>query len=142
MRVAYPFFVPYSLGLLLRHISNIPILILFLLCSIIGTSQTLSKDSLTVKFKRDSAHIYRFKVVRPFASLDNRKSFLRDAPIDVKGFQLGIILKEKHTVGFGLYGIQEHSRHVITDKNEQKIAAKRTLSLNYLTLFYQYVIVD
>lgn len=34
-------------------------------------------DSLTTKFKKDSAHIYRFKKVRPYASLDNRNSFIK-----------------------------------------------------------------
>ena len=99
-------------------------------------------DSLTIKFKKDSAHIYRSKKVRPYASLDNRNSFIKDAPVNVKGFQLGTILKEKHTIGFGLYSLQNSSKQFVTTKNEKNIAAKRTLTLNYLTLFYQYVIID
>lgn len=99
-------------------------------------------DSLTTKFKIDSAHIYRFKKVRPYASLDNRNSFIKDAAVNVKGFQLGTILREKHTLGFGLYSLQNSSKQKFTTKNEKNIIAKRNLTLNYLTLFYQYVIID
>lgn len=99
-------------------------------------------DSLNLKLKKDSAHIFRFKKVRPFAAIDNRNSFIKDAPVNVKGFQFGVILKEKHTLGFGVYSLQNSSKQRVTAKNEKNIAAKRTLSLNYLTLFYQYVIID
>ena len=99
-------------------------------------------DSLTIKFRKDSAHIYRFKKVRPYASLDNRNSFIKDAPVNVRGFQLGTILHEKHTVGFGLYSLQNSAKQNFTTKNEKNIVAKRNLTLNYLTLFYQYVIID
>lgn len=99
-------------------------------------------DSLTAKVKKDSAHIYRFKIVRPFASIDNRNSFIKEGPVNVKGFQLGIILKEKHTVGFGIYGIQNSSKQNLTSKDVNAVPLKRTLNLNYLTLFYHYKIID
>lgn len=99
-------------------------------------------DSLTLKFKKDSAHIFRFKNLRPFAAIDNRNSFIKDASVSVKGFQLGVIVKEKHTIGFGIYSLQNSSKQKITSENEKNIAAKRTLNLSYLTLFYQYVIID
>ena len=99
-------------------------------------------DSLTIKLKKDSAHIFRFKNLRPFAAIDNRNSFIKDAPVNVNGFQLGAIIKEKHTVGFGIYALQNSSKQNITSLNEKNIAAKRTLNLNYITLFYQYVIID
>lgn len=99
-------------------------------------------DSLTTKFKKDSAHIYRFKIIRPFVSIDNRNSFIKEGPVNVKGFQLGVILKEKHTVGFGIYGIQNSSKQNLTSKDVNSVPLKRTLSLNYLTLFYRYRIID
>ncbi len=99
-------------------------------------------DSLTLKFKTDSAHIFRFKVVRPFAAIDNRNSFIKDKPVNVKGFQLGVILKEKHTIGFGVYSLRNSSKQNISNKNDNKVPVKRSLSLKYMTLFYQYVIVD
>jgi len=106
------------------------------------SNQQYRIDSLTAKFRKDSAHIYRFKKVRPFAAIDNRNSFIKDAPVNVKGFQLGTILHEKHTVGFGLYNLQNSSKQNFTTKNEKNIIAKRDLTLSYLTLFYQYVIID
>ena len=98
-------------------------------------------DSLTIKFKKDSAHIYRFKNLRPFAAIDNRNSFAKDRA-NVKGFQLGAIIKEKHTVGFGIYSLQDKSKHDANTKNENNVQVTRNLTLNYLTLFYQYVIID
>ncbi len=98
-------------------------------------------DSLTTKFKKDSAHIYRFKKVRPFAAIDNRNSFSKDRP-NVKGFQLGVILKERHTVGFGLYNLQDNSKYNSSTKTDNNIPIKRNLTLNYATLFYQYAIID
>ena len=104
--------------------------------------QQLRIDSLTIKFKKDSAHVFRFKKLRPFAAIDNRNSFTKDGPLNVKGFQLGVILKEKHTVGYGIYSLQNSSKQNVTTKNEKSIPAKRNLTLSYLTLFYQYVIID
>ncbi len=99
-------------------------------------------DSLKAKLHADSAHIYRFRKVRPFFSLDNRNSFIKDAPVNVQGLQLGIILKEKHTLGFGFYTLQANAKQNFTTKNEKYIAVNRTLRLSYLTAFYQYAFVD
>ena len=98
-------------------------------------------DTLTVNFKKDSAYIYRFKKLRPFAAIDNRNSFAKDRA-NVKGFQLGAIIKEKHTIGFGIYNLQDNSKYDETTKNENNVPIKRKLTLSYLTVFYQYVIID
>lgn len=99
-------------------------------------------DSLNLKFKKDSAHIYRFKIIRPFVAIDNRNSFIKEGPVNVKGFQLGVILKEKHTIGFGTYALQNNSKQNLTSKDINSVPLKRTLDLNYLTLFYRYRIID
>lgn len=119
------------------------IICLFITISLHGqnSSQQHRIDSLTAKFKRDSTYIYRFKKVRPFAAIDNRNSFSKDRP-NVKGFQLGVILKEKHTVGFGIYNLQDKSKYDATTKTDNNIPIKRNLTLNYMTVFYQYVIID
>jgi hypothetical protein len=130
----------------LKSFTYILFSIFCLIITIAGNGQGSIKqqkiDSLTIKFKKDSAHIYRFKNVRPFIAIDNRNSFIKNAPVNVKGFQLGVILKEKHTIGFGIYSLQNSSKQSLTAKNENNISTKRTLNLNYLTLFYQYVIID
>jgi hypothetical protein len=99
-------------------------------------------DSLKQKLKADSVWTYRFKKFRPFFSLDNRKSFIRNSPVDFKGLQAGVIYKERHTVGLGIYRIlQQTQRPVRTKDNTNRILSQR-LTLNYLTLFYQYALID
>lgn len=58
-------------------------------------------DSLTTKFKADSAHIFRFNRYRPYANLDNRNSFIRNRPVNFQGGQVGFIFKEYHVFGLG-----------------------------------------
>lgn len=99
-------------------------------------------DSLKLQLKKDSAHIYRFRKVRPFFSLDNRNSFIKDAPVNVQGLQLGVVLKQRHIVGLGYYTLQANSKQNATKKTDNTITVNRTLSLKYLTAFYQYAIFD
>ena len=101
-------------------------------------------DSLILKLKKDSTRIYRPKKVRPFFSLDNRNSFIKDAPVNVQGLQAGIIFKDRHTFGFGLYSIRASAHQNVVKRSDPTttIDATRTLSLNYLTAFYQYAILD
>jgi hypothetical protein len=101
-------------------------------------------DSLQKQLKSDSAHIFRFRKVRPFFSLDNRNSFIKSAPVNVQGLQLGIVWKERHTLGFGIYFIKESSKQNLVKKGDANttVDANRTLNLNYLTAFYQYSILD
>lgn len=114
------------------------------LCCAQDTIKQHKVDSLNLKLKKDSAHIYRFKKVRPFFSLDNRNSFIKDAPVNVQGLQLGMVFKDRHTFGFGLYSIRANSHQNVVKKSDATttIDANRTLSLNYLTIFYQYAILD
>lgn len=113
-------------------------------CNFLVYSQSKQQqlESLKTKFEKDSTRCYRFKKVRPFFSLDNRHSFIKNATIDVKGLQLGVILFDKHLVGFGVYGLQKSSKSGITNRNEKNIAAIRNLKLSYLTTFYQYTILN
>ena len=101
-------------------------------------------DSLKRQLKNDSAHIFRFRKVRPYVSLDNRNSFIKSAPVNVQGLQLGIVWKERHTLGFGFYVIQASAKQTFVKKGDANttVDANRTLSLNYLTAFYQYSILD
>ena len=101
-------------------------------------------DSLILKLKKDSAHIFRFRKVRPFFSLDNRNSFIKSAPVNVQGLQVGIVWKERHTLGFGVYFIKASSKQNLVKKGDANttVDVNRTLSLNYLTAFYQYSILD
>lgn len=98
-------------------------------------------DSLRARLRKDSAHIYRFQKLRPYLSLDNRNSWINHQPVNFKGLQAGVILHEKHTLALGLYAMSQKSKRSIRTKDGQQ-TVERSLSLNYLTLFYQYAVVD
>jgi len=100
------------------------------------------RDSLYSKLKSDSIHIYRFQKIRPYVNLDQRNSFIREAPINVNGLQIGILIKDKHVVGIGGYGITASGKQHVKTKFNKNIDATRNLEMKYLTLFYQYVAID
>lgn len=114
------------------------------LAPFIGNSQSKQQqlDSLKTTFQKDSTHCYRFKAVRPFFSLDNRHSFIKDAKVDVKGLQVGVVLYDRHLIGYGLYGLQKNSKQAVSARNEKNVVAIRSLKLSYFTTFYQYTIIN
>lgn len=105
-------------------------------------------DSLHTKLSKDSARIYRPKTVRPFLGIDQRNSWIKNVhgtsnvPVNINGLQLGVTLKDKHTVGLGFYNITNYSKQPqkLTDR-DQKVKYQN-LKLGYAMLFYQYVIFD
>ena len=107
-----------------------------------SNNQNNNIDTLKTKLKADSAHTYRFKKLRPYFNLDYRNSFIKDAPINVNGLQLGILIKEKHIIGFGGYMISANSKQKVKTKTDKNIEAYKALELKYLTVFYQYVAID
>lgn len=105
-------------------------------------------DSLKLKFQKDSAHTYRFKNIRPWLAIDQRNSWIRNTkgqqriPVTINGFQLGVIIKEKHTVGLGLYSMNATSQKPVKISDANNKITFQELLLKYTTLHYQYVIVD
>lgn len=105
-------------------------------------------DSLRQKFQKDSAHIYRFKKVRPWLALDQRNSWIKNEkgvkkiPVTINGAQAGIILKEKHKIGFGFYTVNNTSEKPkkLTDKNNT--ITYEELFLKYITIAYEYNILN
>lgn len=94
-------------------------------------------NALHTQLQLDSSHAYRFKVFRPYAALDNRHSFLISRPANVSGFQLGFILNEYHTFGLGAYRLSRiNPKRVLLQQNE------KLNHLEYLTLFYEYMLVN
>ncbi len=107
----------------------------------IKNNSQLKLDSIVEKFKKDSAHLYRFQKVRPYLAFDNRNSFIKNVPVNIRGIQLGVILFERNTVGIGFYGINSRtSKNVKTNIDAKE--ALTTLQLKYFTLFYQYAVID
>lgn len=119
----------------------------FLLSSSAFHSQT-QLDSLKLKFQKDSAHTYRFKKVRPWLAIDQRNSWIRNTkglqriPVTINGLQLGVILKEKHTLGLGFYTMNNTSQKPVKISDQNNKITYQVLLLKYTTLYYQYVIVD
>lgn len=105
-------------------------------------------DSLHAKLEKDSLHIFRFQKLRPYLAIDSRNSWIKNeqgtknVPINVNGLQLGVIIKERHTVGLGFYSMTNASKDLqkLTDQNSR--VTYQSLKMGYATLFYQYVIVD
>ena len=98
-------------------------------------------DSLRLKFQKDSAHTYRPKKFRPMIGYDSRNSFIRDAPVNFLGLQLGLSYKDKHTFGFGAYKITQNSSRPTRRRDANKTVIQH-LTLNYITTFYQYTLID
>ncbi|MDX2172846.1 MAG: hypothetical protein SFY56_06985 [Bacteroidota bacterium] len=97
-------------------------------------------DSITSKFRKDSAHLYRFQKIRPYLNFDNRNSVVTNVPVNVRGFQLGAVLYRKHTTGLGFYTIKDKSSiNVKSIFDNQDVLI--TTRLNYFTTFYQYALV-
>jgi hypothetical protein len=94
-------------------------------------------DSLNHKLRRDSLHTFRFKKLRPYANLDNRNSFIKNKPANFSGLQLGVIINEYHTFGFGIYSLNPNAKGGSQIKNNYQIA-----NLKYTTFFYEYFLVN
>ncbi|MBA3664283.1 MAG: hypothetical protein H0W61_08760 [Bacteroidetes bacterium] len=107
----------------------------------INMARQKKTDSLLAKLKADSSHIYRFQKVRPYLSIDNRNSFINRQAVNFKGLQAGVILHEKHTLALGLYKMSQNSKRSVKTLDGVK-TAERSVSLNYLTFFYQYAVID
>ena len=105
-------------------------------------NQSQECDSLKQKLKTDSLHIYRFRNYKPYLNIDQRNSFIRNAPININGLQLGILIKEKHLIGLGGYTITASSKQKIKTKTDKSIDAIRELDMRYVTFFYEYVVID
>src|SRR4051812_40989064 len=100
-------------------------------------------DSLRTKLSVDSAHIYRFKKVKFLLAIDTRNSFIHTntkASVNFNGFQLGVVLNEKHNVGFGFYSMSHVQKtHPIID---QQKTININLNMGYATIFYEYQFIN
>ncbi len=101
----------------------------------IDTLKQKKIDSLTIRLKKDSTHIYRFQIVRPYLNIDNRNSVINKVPVSFKGIQIGIILHETNAMGLGFYAINQSSKKPYATK-DGTVSAKKSLSMNYMTIFY------
>lgn len=126
--------------------------VFFILASNIFWAQSITAlkkiDSLKTLLKQDSSHIFRNQKLRPFFNIDQRYSWIKNLhaqtniPIYINGLQMGVILKEKHTVGIGLYNITKYSKKLQKISDKYHKIRYQNLDLKYFTLFYNYVVID
>jgi hypothetical protein len=100
-------------------------------------------DSLQAKFKQDSSHIYRYRPLKFLFAIDKRNSFINTnakVPVQVGGLQIGVVLKEHHSMGLGFYSIS-HTQ-VIHPVEDPKRSQNVKLNMGYVTGFWEYTLVD
>lgn len=125
---------------------------LLLFISFVLTSQNIrtqqSLDSLKLKFQKDSSRIYRFQKFRFRVAMDRRHSWIKNQratkqiPVFINGFQLGAVLFEKHSVGFGLYNIAAESKRPAKISDQLNTVRYEELFMNYFTGYYEYVVLS
>ena len=124
--------------------------ILYLFFSIIMVASVFAQnlnrqsqlDSLKNKLSADSAHTYRFKKYRPYFAFDNRRSFIRETPVNFRGLQFGLIFKQRHTMGLGIYRILQSSTRPVKSRDKDNFLVTQYLNLNYSTFFYEFTIIN
>ncbi|MDB5274624.1 MAG: hypothetical protein JWO58_2991 [Chitinophagaceae bacterium] len=107
------------------------------------TQRQASLDLLKQKLKTDSSRIYRFQKLRPFVALDNRYTSIQAAPITIHGFQAGVKFSNRHILCLGYYTLFRESRREFIRKSTGEASNRlEDLRMNYVTLFYQYTLID
>lgn len=124
----------------MRQLLFVTIIFLHSLCfkAQYSPARQAALDSLKHHLASDSTWIYRFNIYRPFCTIDNRNSFISNAPVNLRGFQLGFRYKEVHVFGFGIYRITPFSQRIFKITNPNNEIINRSLKLNYSTLFYKF----
>lgn len=99
------------------------ILIVFLIfTSIISTAQNkISKK----QFKADSTAIVAPKLIRPQIRFDNRLTFLKGQKLNITGFDVGVLLKNKLRATVGYYQLSDELNAL------QKVINDTILQCNY-----------
>ncbi len=120
-------------------------IILYIICY--GSFQNLTSQTRAHKKKakeiylKDSIRIYTPKRIYPQVGLDNRKSFIRKSPVDIRGIYAGILFKSRFKFAIGYYEVsaEGHTNKKISANQEQNI---RNLDLYYGTFNFEYLIID
>jgi hypothetical protein len=119
---------------------------LFLLLSVLflktNAQSTQRHDSLVRELAIDSAHTYRPKNFRFILAYDSRLSYIRNAPVNFFGLQVGVSYKDVHTWGVGAYKISQSFNPTVRKREVNSRIINEQLTLNYATVFYQYMLLN
>jgi hypothetical protein len=123
-----------------RRIAHYFFVLLTLISVRVTAQQPGLRDSLARQLMRDSAHIFRVTIVKPYLKVENRNSFLANEHVNLLGFLAGATLYEKHIVSAGYYFLDRGSRHSILLVNEK--ASQQFSKLSYVDFAYQYILLS
>ncbi|MDF2448595.1 MAG: hypothetical protein K0R26_1099 [Bacteroidota bacterium] len=110
------------------------------------TTNAFSQSSERAKllkenYLKDSIRIFTPKKIYPQLALDNRKSFIRNSPVDIQGIYTGILYKSRYKFGTGYYQVDAKG-HSNTNVRGQETNGIRDLDLYYGTINFEYLIID
>ena len=97
-------------------------------------------DSLLLKLKEDSAHIYRTTLAKPYLKIENRNSFIINKPVDFYGGLIGATFWDKHVLAAGFYFLDKKSRIPVNIQGEDR--SQQFLRFQYFNFAYQLVLVN
>lgn len=124
-----------------KKIIFLTLMVLGSLSSFTQTTQVL-KDSLRFHFQKDSAHIYRFKVYRPYFDVDQYQTYLDENLVTLRGVSVGIWYKNVHVFGIGTNGVIAQDKRKLITRFRDSINVLERTSLRYISFFYQYSFVN
>lgn len=84
------------------------------------------------QFIKDSIHIMRVKLVRPQFRLDNRNFFYKNQTLNLSGFDVGVLLKDKLRLTLGYYSLSNNL--TAYEKIIDDVKYERQLKLQYGSL--------
>lgn len=90
------------------------------------------------QFIKDSTYIMRVKLVRPQLRGDNRTVFLSGQPLNIRGFDAGVLLKEKLRLTLGYYSLNDDEIKFYT-KTIDDVEYRRRLRLDYGSLNTEFI---
>jgi hypothetical protein len=105
------------------------------------SSRKTRLELLTMQLKADSEHIYRFRKARPYFNYHERHSLANPVTTNFYGPQVGVVLYERHIAGLGAYFSGKRTREPF-ETTDNSITVKKNIDVNFLSAFYQYIIVN
>ena len=123
--------------------TSVRLIFLFLIPAALHSQDNLYKqhqvDSITAQFKKDSAHIYRFRKVRLFLNYQERNTINTPPTFNFFAPQVGIYFHEKYILGVCAYFSSTRTKkpYFATENNVERVTKN---NINYFTLLCQRIL--
>ena len=102
-----------------------------------GQTPVSKNDSLKKHLELDSARIYRYRLVKPYANIDFRNAYVSNSFLSLVGFRGGLTVNAHHIFGFGIYTLNKFPIF-----KSDRVKTYQFEEITYGTLFYEYRILD